>query len=78
MKKLAKIVGIGIGGYAVFNTLAWTFIGIGRFLNDLRTDEAYKEHIMDDFKTRLNCAFDKLDEGCDKAIDGWAETYGKG
>ena len=70
MKKLGKIVGIGVGGYVVLDILFWAFIGMGRFLDDLRTDEAYKEHIMDDFKTRLNCAFDKLDEGCDKAIDG--------
>lgn len=57
MKKLKKVVGIGVCGYAIVNTLVWAYVGTGRYLKDVCASN--------------NSSFDELNYSFESADEGW-------
>lgn len=84
MKKLAKIVGIGVGGYAVFNTLLWAYVGVGRYMHDVYTDDRINDLVVGelDIGQIVDFVFDNLDVSFDTSTEGWKmwlrKTFRKG
>ena len=71
MKKLGKIVGIGVGGYAIVNALLWAYVGIGCFLKEAITDE-YRNLIGEhEFEKAIQYLIDKEHKVDKIAKRGW-------
>lgn len=83
MKKLKKVVGIGVCGYAIANTLFWAYVGVGRYLKDVYASKEIEDVLkQSSFKGTLDYAFSTMDYGVEDANSGWKtwlrRTFGRG
>ena len=78
MKKALKVAGIAVGGYFGLNTLLWAFVGTGRYMNDVYSDEEHINELATNFSTSktFEYALNKVDESFEAGIEGW-KTWAK-